>query len=196
MKYAEKRGKIERDENNVVINYKPHNPNLITLIIIDHISLIDKNSRKDKTKKDAIDRASKMLVFFRNNFRFSPVVVSQFNRGIEGMDRKQQDSQEPQLSDFKDTGATQEDANTVVALFNPFRYGIDNHRGYPILDGEYPLRRNYRSGHILKNRDGLDSAAIGFHFLGAVGKFEELPKASEIKADPELLKKVLAKHQV
>lgn len=196
MKYAEKRGKVERNKDNIVIKYTPHNPNLITLIIIDHISLIDKNTRKDKSKKDAIDRASKMLVFFRNTFKFSPVVVSQFNRGIEGMDRKQQDSQEPQLSDFKDTGATQEDANTVVALFNPFRYGMDNHRGYPILDGDYPLRRNYRSGHILKNRDGMDSLSMGFYFQGAVGKFEELPKASEIKDNPKLLKAILDKNRV
>ena len=92
------------------------------------------------------------------------------------MDRKKQDSQEPQLSDFKDTGATQEYANTVVALFNPFRYGMDNHRGYPILDGKYPLRRNYRSGHILKNRDGMDSLSMGFYFQGAVGKLKNFLK--------------------
>tara|TARA_R100001463_G_scaffold52499_1_gene103266 strand:+ start:20 stop:1099 length:1080 start_codon:yes stop_codon:yes gene_type:complete len=195
MNYAESRGKIERNKQNIVTKYTPHNPNLITLIIIDHISLIDKN-KKDSSKKEAIDRASKMLVFFRNTFKFSPVVVSQFNRGIEGMDRKKQDSVEPQLSDFKDTGATQEDANTVVALFNPFRYGIGTHRGYPILEGNYPLRRNYRSGHILKNRDGMDSLSMGFHFQGAVGKFEELPKASDIKANPKLLETILNKNNI
>jgi replicative DNA helicase len=146
--------------------------------------------------RDRIDRASKMLVFFRNTFKFSPVVVSQFNRSIEGMDRKKQDSVEPQLSDFKDTGATQEDANTVVALFNPFRYGIGTHRGYPILEGNYPLRRDYRSGHILKNRDGMDSMSMGFHFQGAVGKFEELPKASDIKANPKLLEAILNKNKI
>ena len=111
------------------------------------------------------------------------------------MDRKQQDSQEPQLSDFKDTGATQEDANTVMALFNPFRYGMDTHRGYPILNGNNPLRRNYRSGHILKNRDGMDGLAIGFHFAGAIGKFEELPKASEIESNPVLLQKIIEKYK-
>tara|TARA_R110000744_G_scaffold371135_3_gene481978 strand:- start:3907 stop:4986 length:1080 start_codon:yes stop_codon:yes gene_type:complete len=195
MKYAESRGKVERNEHNIVTQYTPNDPNLITLIIIDHISLIDKN-KKDSSKKEAMDRASKMLVFFRNTFKFSPVVVSQFNRGIEGMDRKKQDSVEPQLSDFKDTGATQEDANTVIALFNPFRYGIAEHRGYPILEGNFPLRRSYRSGHILKNRDGMDSLSMGFHFQGAVGKFEELPKASDIKANPKLLEDILNKNKI
>lgn len=199
MKYAESRGVItwKRDEQGKKIaieNYVPNNPNLITIIIIDHISLIDRNKR-DSNKKEAIDRASKMLVFFRNTFKFSPVVVSQFNRGIEGMDRKQQDSQEPQLSDFKDTGATQEDANTVVALFNPFRYGMDTHRGYPIMGQQnFNLRRNYRSGHVLKNRDGMDGLALGFYFQGAIGQFEELPKAKDIKDNPQLLKAILNKY--
>lgn len=196
MKYAESRGKVIKDKNGIVQQYIPNNPNLITLIIVDHISLIDRNKR-DSNKKEAIDRASKMLVFFRNTFKFSPVVVSQFNRGIEGMDRKQQDSQEPQLSDFKDTGATQEDANTVVALFNPFRYGMDTHRGYPIMGHTtFNLKRNYRSGHVLKNRDGMDGLSLGFYFQGAIGQFEELPKANEIKDNPSLLKKVLEKYAI
>ena len=90
------------------------------------------------------------------------------------------------LSDFKDTGATQEDANTVVALFNPFRYGIETHRGYPIMSSMKPLKKEYRSAHILKNRDGDDSLAIGLFFKGAIGQFEELPKAKEIQSNPQL----------
>lgn len=189
MSYAESRGEVIKGKNNVIKKYIPKNPNLITLIIIDHISLIDKN-KQDKSKKEAIDRASKFLVFFRNNFKFSPVVVSQFNRNIEGMDRKQNSAVEPQLSDFKDTGATQEDANTVMALFNPFRYNMDFHRKYPIM-GSQGLQRDYRGLSILKNRDGTDNMALGLHFIGEVGKFRELPKASDIEKNPQLLKKIL-----
>ena len=150
--------------------------------------MIDGNKEDQGNKKKAIDRASKILVYFRNMCKFSPVVVSQFNRGIEGMDRKENDSQEPQLSDFKDTGATQEDANTVMALFHPFKYGMERHRGYPIIK----LQRNYRSNHILKNRDGMDGLVVGMHFLGEVGKFKELPPAKELIENPQLLNKIMA----
>jgi replicative DNA helicase len=186
MSYAESRGKIIRNSDGIIVDYKPDNPFLITEIIIDHSNLIDLN-KQDKSKKEAIDRASKMLVFFRNMFGFSPIIVSQFNRGIEGMDRKKQDSQEPQLSDFKETGSTQEDANVVLGLFNPFRYGIDTHRGYPVDK----IKRFYRSLHVLKNRDGADNLAIGLHFDGPRGKFKELPTSKDLRENPQLLQKIL-----
>lgn len=188
MDYAEARGTFVRNDDNIVIQYIPKDPFLITLVIIDHIGLIEGNKEDQGNKKKAIDRASKILVYFRNMCKFSPVVVSQFNRGIEGMDRKENDSQEPQLSDFKDTGATQEDANTVMALFHPFKYGMEKHRGYPIT----LLQRRYRSNHILKNRDGMDGLVVGMHFLGEVGKFKELPPAKDLENNPNLIRKIMA----
>ena len=186
MGYAESRRKVIKNNDNIIIDYIPNNPQLITEIIIDHANLITPN-KQDKSQKAAIDRASKMLVFFRNMFKFSPIVVSQFNRGIEGMDRKEQDSQEPQLSDFKETGSTQEDANIVLGLFNPFRYGMEMHRGYPV----HLLKRRYRSAHVLKNRGGADGLVIGLHFMGEIGKFKELPTAKDLEANPKLLQKIL-----
>lgn len=193
--YAESRGTVTKNKDGIIVNYKPDNPFLITLIIIDHFSLIDKN-QQDGSKKEAMDRASKMLVQFRNIFKFSPVAVCQFNRGIEGMDRREQNAMEPQLSDFKDTGAIQEDANTVLALFYPYRYKIESHRGYPIKPKIYDIngesmklgfKKNYRSLHLLKNRDGEDTLNIGMHFLGQVGKFTELPLSKEIEKNPMLI---------
>jgi replicative DNA helicase len=187
MSYAEKHGTIIRDSEGIILQYVPNDPYLITEIIVDHTNLIGLN-KQDKSKKEAIDRFSQMAVFFRNVFYFTFIVVSQFNRGIEGMDRKSNNSQEPQLSDFKETGATQEDANIVLGLFNPFRYGIETHIGYPITQ----LKRNYRSVHILKNRGGMDNLVVGMFFKGEIGKFKELPKASELQANPALLQKILA----
>lgn len=186
MSYAEKVGTIIRDTDGIILQYIPNNPYLITQIVVDHTNLITLN-KQDKSKKEAIDRFSQMAVFFRNVFNFSFIVVSQFNRGIEGMDRKSNNSQEPQLSDFKETGATQEDANIVLGLFNPFRYGIETHLGYPITQ----LKRNYRSVHVLKNRGGMDNLSIGMFFKGETGKFKELPKASDLSANPALLQKIL-----
>ncbi len=188
MGYAENRGKFIRNSDGIVVGYTPNNSHLITLVVIDHIGLIDGNREDQGNKKKMIDRASKILVYFRNMCKFSPVVVSQFNRGIDGMDRKENDSQEPRLSDFKDTGATQEDANTVMALFHPFKYGMERHRGYPIIR----LQRNYRSNHILKNRDGMADLVVGMHFLGEVGKFKELPPAKQLLENPSLINKILA----
>lgn len=194
MDYVEARGEVVRDltlgpdgkPKNTVLDYKPKDPRRITLVVFDHVSLISKD-KGDSSKKETIDNLSRQLVFFRNEFKLSPVVVSQFNRSIEGMDRRRQEVFDPQLSDFKDTGATQEDADTVISLYNPLRYGLEEHNGYNIAR----LGRNYRGIEILKNRDGDDNLTIGMYFLGEVGLFRELPPAKLLAQDPKMFAKIL-----
>jgi replicative DNA helicase len=183
LKHAEERGTIHRDEptepgkRGNIIGYTPNDPSVITLIIMDHIGLITPNAQDQGNLKKAIDRTSKILIMFRNIFKYSPVVVSQFNRAIESHDRMK-GSNEPKLSDLKDSGGPSEDANTVIGLYYPFRYGKEEHIGYNIQ----ALTRYYRSLHLLKNRDGSDNLVLGLLFMGQNGFFRELPKPEEIMA--------------
>jgi len=204
MDYYEARGKLtwknsgQKDENGddtkVLEKYVPNNPKLITIVVIDHLGLLTGN-KGDKGQKSIIDRASRMLVFFRNNFGLSPVVISQFNRSIEGMDRRREDALEPLLSDFKESGNTQEDADSVIALFYPFKYSMEDHHGYPIL-GPRGIESNYRSAHILKNRDGGDNLMVPLFFEGGTGFFKELPTIKQIESNPKIWEKILARRPI
>ncbi len=89
------------------------------------------------------------------------------------------DRVEPQLSDFKESGNTQEDANVVLALFSPQRYEIPSFRDYNITR----LRNRFRSVSILKNRDGEADKILGMKFIGEVGTFSELPRGIEMTED-------------
>lgn len=184
MGYAEKRGKVIRDENEFIIDYIPNDPSLITLVIIDHIGLIDLG--KYASLKEAIDKISKTLVFFRNKFNFSPVVISQINRGSEQMDRRDGDSWMPMLSDIKNTGNVAEDSNTIIGLASPFYLGVEKCLGYDISK----FRDRYRLAKILKNRDGQAQLNISFLFIGEYGGYYQLPKADELQGKPEELKKI------
>lgn len=184
MGYAEKRGTVVRDENEFIIDYIPNDPSLITLIIIDHIGLIDLG--KYASLKEAIDKISKTLVFFRNKFNFSPVVISQINRGSEQMDRRDGDSWMPMLSDIKNTGNVAEDSNTIIGLASPFYLGVEKCLGYDISK----FRDRYRLAKILKNRDGQAQLNISFLFIGEYGGYYQLPKADELQGKPEELKKI------
>ena len=184
MGYAEKRGTVVRDENDFIVDYIPNNPALITLIIIDHIGLVDLG--KYSSLKEAIDKISKTLVFFRNKFNFSPVVVSQINRGSEQMDRRDGDSWMPMLSDIKNTGNVAEDSNTIIGLASPFYLGVEKCLGYDISK----FRDRYRLAKILKNRDGQAQLNISFLFIGEYGGYYQLPKADELNGKPEELKKI------
>ena len=79
--YAESRGTIVRDDHDNILEYKPKDESLITLVVIDHVGLI--NYKDYGSKKEAIDMTSRHLVFFRNMCGFSPIPVSQINRGSE-----------------------------------------------------------------------------------------------------------------
>ena len=184
MGYAEKRGTITRNNDGLVIDYIPNNPGLITLIVIDHIGLIDLGKYSDL--KAAIDKCSKNLVFFRNMFNFSPLVVVQMNRGSEQMDRRDNDNWMPMLSDIKNTANLSEDCNTAIGIASPFYYGIKSCLGYDIT----LFKDRYRLVKICKNRDGSTNLQASFLFIGEVGKYEQLNNEDGKNSKPETLKKI------
>lgn len=155
-------------------NYTPHNENLYVLPVIDHIGLTKKE--REFNKKEVIDKLSEYMIILRNKCNFSPVLVQQLNRSLSSADRFKLDRVEPQLSDFKESGNTQEDANVVLALFSPQRYEMPRFRDYDIVK----MRNRFRSLSILKNRDGEADKVLGMQFIGEVGTFNELPKGLEM----------------
>jgi replicative DNA helicase len=185
MGYAEKRGTFIRNKDGIILEYIPNNPGLITEIIIDHIGLIDLG--KYGSLKEAIDKISKTLVFFRNMCNFTPVVISQINRGSEQMDRRgNEDTWHPMLSDLKNSGGPAEDCNTAIGIASPFYLGINTCLGYDILK----YRNRYRLVKICKNRDGDSNKLISFLFIGEIGSFQQLPPAKEQIGKPEELKRI------
>lgn len=182
--YAERRGKVVRDEEGNILEYIPKDPSLITIIVIDHIGLI--NYKDYSNIKEAIDMTSRYLVKFRNMCGFSPVVISQINRGSEQMERRDNDNWQPLLSDIKNSGNTSEDANTVIAIASPFYYGVKTCLGFDITK----YKDRYRLVKILKNRDGQRNLLASFLFIGEYGGYYQLPNANDIVGKPEQLKKI------
>ena len=177
--YALQNGEIEQlDKHNKI--YIPKDENVITLVIIDHIGLL-KTTKDLSTKKQAIDKMSDELRYARDFFGYSPVVVSQFNRDISNPIRIKNGDVEPQLEDFKESSQTQDDADVILALFDPMRYKVADPSGYDLnkLKDEFGAKY-FRSVRLIKNSYGEDDIRIGLGFLGQVGMFKELPKRKDI----------------
>jgi hypothetical protein len=177
--YALQNGKIEQlDEWNKI--YVPDDPSQITMVVIDHIGLL-KTTKDQPTKKDAIDKMSDELRFARDFYGYSPVVVSQFNRSISNPMRIKNGDVEPQLEDFSDSSSTQNDADVVMALFDPMRYKVADPSGYDLdkLKDQYGAKY-FRSVRLIKNSYGADDLRIGLAFLGELGLFKELPRKKDI----------------
>jgi len=178
LKYAADNGKGLSQDFKLVGDYTPNDPNLYTIILIDHISLIRKE--RGFNTKDLIDKLSEYLIILRNKCNFIPVVIQQLNRAGNDPTRIKMDRMEPMLSDYKDSGNTVNDSNICLSLFSPMRYEMEEHRGYKINPKDGGLGSRYRSLQILKNRDGEADKTIGLEFIGEVGGFNELKKSNEM----------------
>jgi hypothetical protein len=177
--HALQHGVIEQlDEYNKV--YVPNNENEITIVVIDHIGLL-KTTKDQTTKKEAIDKMSDELRYARDFYGYTPVAVSQFNRSISNPMRIKNGDVEPQLEDFAESSSTQNDADIVLALFDPMRYKVPDPSGYDLdrLKDEYGAKY-FRSLRLIKNSYGEDDIRIGLAFLGQIGMFKELPKKKDI----------------
>ena len=178
--HALQNGRIEHiDEYNKC--YVPDNEDEITIVILDHIGLL-KTTKDQTTKKEAIDKMSDELRYARDFFGYTPVVVSQFNRSISNIQRIKNGDVEPQLEDFAESSSTQNDADVVLALFDPMRYKVNDPSGYELekLIDRSTGAKYFRSLRLIKNSYGEDDVRIGLGFMGQIGMFKELPKKKDI----------------
>ena len=177
--HALKNGHIEQiDEYNK--RYIPNDENTVTIVVLDHIGLL-KTTKDQTTKKETIEKMSDELRYARDFYGYTPVVVSQFNRSISNIMRIKNGDVEPQLEDFAESSQTQNDADVVLALFDPLRYKVLDTSGYDLnkLKDQYGAKY-YRSLRLIKNSYGEDDVRIGLGFMGQVGMFKELPRQKEI----------------
>ena len=177
--HALENGTIEKlDEFNKI--YVPNHENEVTIVVIDHIGLL-KTTKDQPTKKEAIDKMSDELRYARDFYGYTPVVVSQFNRSISNPMRIKNGDVEPQLEDFAESSSTQNDADIVMALFDPLRYKVADPSGYNLdkLRDDFGAKY-FRSLRLIKNSYGEDDIRIGLGFLGQIGMFKELPKMKEM----------------
>jgi replicative DNA helicase len=173
MQFANENGTWEEDDHSMI--YKPNDPDELVEIIIDHMGLLRKG--EGRTKKEEMDLASQFLITFRNKCNYSPLALFQLNRQSSSMDRRNANFQEIQLDDIKDTSGPSEDAEIVIAIFNPHREKLANYKGYNIG----VLKDKFRALQVLKHRLGEADKSVAVNFFGSIGYWRELPGPQEMR---------------
>ena len=170
---------VEEKVNEYTKIYRPHNPDLYFMTIIDHIKLQKSQSGLDT--KGLIDFTSNKCIEYRNRYKMIPIIVSQFNRSLASAQRElstsakpNYDRIKPQLSDLADSSAIAQDANVILSIFSPNRYSIPNYLGYDITK----LADRVRFIDFLKSRDGVPEVSKAVAALGEIGLFQSLPAPS------------------
>lgn len=191
---------IKSKVSSAIRGYRTYHNNHYVLIIIDHISLISLENHLGNTLnlRESIGLLSNhYLLRIRDTFGFSPVVVQQqmaTKEAVEVNYRGETIEQklEPSMDGLADAKHTSRDANIVLGLFAPHRFGIKDHYGYNINI----LKDNYRSLALLKSRDGESNVKVPLFFNGASDYFKILPRVDDAEGMDKVYSyiKTLRKH--
>lgn len=126
------------------------------LIVIDYLQLMDSDG-KAKDKQGAISEISRQLKLLANKYNIPIIALSQLSRGLEGREDKR-----PMLSDLRESGAIEQDADVVIFIYRDEYYNPNNFAS-----------KGRAEIIIAKQRDG-ERGTINYIFNGGKSEFLEL----------------------
>lgn len=153
--------------------YVPNDPDEYVFAVVDTVNII--STEKGYTKKQAIDKLSEYFVLLRNNYGLSPIVIQQQNTDNEGIESVKFGRTRPTTSGLGDSKYTAHDANIVMGIFSPYKFGLKEYLGYPIDI----LKDHFRTLEVLVNRNGELGGIVPLFFDGAICNWAEMPRLDD-----------------
>ncbi len=146
----------------------------IQLIVIDYLQLMTGTPDQSRSNREQeISTISRSLKGLAKELEIPVIALSQLNRSVESRSGPKR----PQLSDLRESGAIEQDADIVTFIYRPGYYDNDE------LSDEYP--KGYSEIIIAKHRNGsLDTAKL--RFVGEYAKFVELENTENPFSDTGL----------
>jgi replicative DNA helicase len=112
----------------------------IRIVVIDYLQLIDPDDRRD-SRQEQVAAISRRLKFLARELQVPVVALAQVNRSSE--DRQ---DHRPRLSDLRESGAIEQDADTVMMLHRPDYHEPGQHEG--IVEVIIGKQRNGPTGEV------------------------------------------------
>ncbi len=141
----------------------------IKMLIIDYLQLMNAdNVRKSTNREQEVSIISRSLKTLAKELDIPIIALSQLNRELE---KRSGVHKRPQLSDLRESGAIEQDADMVLFIHRPERLGITE------IDGE--STEGLAEIIIAKNRNGVTDT-VKLRFIGKYTQFtdwddDELP---------------------
>ena len=129
--------------------------NAVQVIIIDYLQLISSYSRYRNNREHEISTVSRELKSMAKDNNVCVMASSQLSRALES--RSGYEGKRPILSDLRESGAIEQDADKVIFIHRPECYGItEDYKGDSLTctaEIMVAKNRNGRTGEIFLSRD-------------------------------------------
>ncbi|MEF2976361.1 replicative DNA helicase [Subtercola sp. YIM 133946] len=130
----------------------------LKMVVIDYLQLMTSGKRVESRQQE-VSEFSRALKLMAKELQVPVIALSQLNRGPE-----QRADKKPALSDLRESGSLEQDADMVILLHRESAYEKDNPRA-----GEADLI-------VAKHRNGpTATVTVGFH--GHFSRFADMPHA-------------------
>jgi replicative DNA helicase len=137
------------------------NKHNVGIIIIDYLQLMSGSGDKSSNREQEISNISRNLKALAKELNVPIIALSQLSRAVE----TRKESKMPQLSDLRESGAIEQDADMVMFIYRPEYYEVMNNEHGESTHGETHIR-------IAKHRNG-SLETIKLRAKLEIQKFEE-----------------------
>lgn len=133
----------------------------ISMVVIDYLQLMSGSAGKNSNREQEIAGISRSLKEIAKELDVVVIALSQLSRAVEsrGGDRR------PVLSDLRESGSIEQDADMVMFLYRPEYYGFETDDEGNSTVGQAELI-------IAKQRNG-PTGTVKLQFIGKYGKFTD-----------------------
>ncbi|MCR5132047.1 MAG: replicative DNA helicase [Prevotella sp.] len=135
----------------------------VKIIMIDYLQLMNANGMRFGNRQEEVSTISRSLKGLAKELNIPILALSQLNRGVEG--REGLEGKRPQLSDLRESGAIEQDADMVLFVHRPEYYRIFQDEHGNDLHGIAQIL-------IAKHRKG-GTGDVNLRFRGEFTRFED-----------------------
>jgi len=133
----------------------------IQVVIVDYLQLMTAGSDNRGSREQEVSTISRSLKAVAKELDIPILALSQLNRSVESREGKR-----PQLSDLRESGAIEQDADIVTFIHRPEYYGIDEDESGNSLRGVAEII-------IAKHRNGA-TGDVHLSFKKELAKFADM----------------------
>jgi len=134
----------------------------IRVAVVDYMQLMNSEYKNGRSRENEVTELSKGLKQLAKELKIPIIALSQLSRKVEERTTKR-----PMLSDLRESGSIEQDADMVCFLYRPSYYQILNDE-----DGN-PYPQDYAELMIEKYRSGK-LGRIGMKYIGEYTRFQNL----------------------
>jgi replicative DNA helicase len=122
------------------------NKHNIGIIIIDYLQLMSGSADRNSNREQEISKISRDLKGLAKELQVPIIALSQLSREVE---KRKEGNKVPQLSDLRESGAIEQDADMVMFLYRPDYYEItENEHGESTKGETYVKIAKHRNGSL------------------------------------------------